>query len=201
MPNRVANYPIPETCSYCNSKVIYTSNKEIYGKKFGNGKCYKCTECDAYVGVHDGTNIPLGRIANKELRTLKKKAHALFDPIWKNGEKKRGEAYGDLAKKLGIPKKECHFGWFDKEMLEKAIEVLNPTISKQPINDPKQVIEESNAFLKKDNTLTDEWGLNFIKNLVKFVNEGKTLTEKQLVYLNKQYIAIKKNANKKGITL
>ncbi|MFB5268120.1 zinc-finger-containing protein [Paenibacillus enshidis] len=43
----------------------------------------------AYVGVHDGTDIPLGRLANRELRELKKQCHALFDPVWKN--KKRLE--------------------------------------------------------------------------------------------------------------
>jgi DNA-directed RNA polymerase subunit RPC12/RpoP len=70
---KLDKYPIPTTCPYCNSKVICTSNAEIYGKEYGNGRCYKCTSCDAYVGVHDGTNIPLGRLANKQLRELKKK--------------------------------------------------------------------------------------------------------------------------------
>ncbi|MEJ1518211.1 zinc-finger-containing protein [Bacillus cereus] len=126
MAKRIQKYPITKSCPYCNSNVIYTSNKEIYGKEIENGKCYKCTNCDSYVGVHKGTNIPLGRLANRELRTLKKKAHSLFDPIWETGKKKRSQAYSELAKKLGIPTKECHFGWFDKEMLEKAIKILEP---------------------------------------------------------------------------
>lgn len=42
----------PTKCNICDGKVIYTSNKIIYGKEFGSGKCYYCTECGAYVGTH-----------------------------------------------------------------------------------------------------------------------------------------------------
>lgn len=119
-------YPIPTVCLYCNGPVRYTSNAEIYGRPYGNGKCYKCDGCDAYVGVHTGTKIPLGRMANRELRELKKKCHALFDPVWKlNKNIKREHAYGRLANVLGIPINECHFGWFDKPMLDKAFEIMS----------------------------------------------------------------------------
>ncbi|WP_408893481.1 zinc-finger-containing protein [Paenibacillus taichungensis] len=107
---RIAGYPIPVICSYCSCDVIYTSNSVIYGKEYGNGRVYKCTGCDAYVGVHTGTSIPLGRLANKELRQLKKKCHTLFDPAWKSKKVKRRQAYSILAFKLGIPVNECHFG-------------------------------------------------------------------------------------------
>lgn len=121
---KIDSYPIPVTCSYCSSDVIYTSNAAIYGKEYGNGRVYKCTGCDAYVGVHTGTDIPLGRLANRELRQLKKKCHSLFDPAWKGKKVKRRQAYSILAFKLGIPVHECHFGWFDKDLLTKAINVL-----------------------------------------------------------------------------
>lgn len=122
---KLDKYPIPTTCPYCNSKVIYTSNAEIYGREYGNGRCYKCVSCDAYVGVHDGTDIPLGRLANKELRDLKKQCHALFDPVWKQEKNiKRTQLYEKLARKLCIPTSECHFGWFDEEMLTKALTIL-----------------------------------------------------------------------------
>ena len=41
--------PIPETCRYCGNPVVYTSNSEIYGKEYGNGKCYLCRNCKAFV--------------------------------------------------------------------------------------------------------------------------------------------------------
>ncbi|KOP68932.1 hypothetical protein AMS62_03245 [Bacillus sp. FJAT-18019] len=118
------SYPIPVTCCYCSSDVIYTSNATIYGKEYGNGRVYKCTGCDAYVGVHDGTNIPLGRLANRELRGLKKRCHSLFDSAWKVKKIRRRQAYSRMAERLGIPVNECHFGWFDKDLLIKAIDIL-----------------------------------------------------------------------------
>ncbi len=128
---KINYYPIPTVCPYCNSPVIFTSNAAIYGKQYGNGMCYKCVNCDSYVGVHTGTNVPLGILANKELRKLKKECHALFDPIWQNNKNiKRTDAYKMLAKLLDIPISECHFGWFDKEMLCKAKEILS-RINKQ----------------------------------------------------------------------
>lgn len=121
---KINKYPIPTKCPYCGSKVIYTSNAKIYGKEYGNGKCYKCINCDAYVGVHTGTDIPLGRIANKELRQLKKQCHDLFDRTWTKEKHNRQQKYKELANYLKIPQQECHFGWFDKEMLIKSLEYL-----------------------------------------------------------------------------
>jgi len=105
---------------------VFASNAEVYGRKYGNGMCYKCTACDSYVGVHNGTKEPLGRLANKELRTLKVECHNLFDPIWKGPYKtlQRTAAYTKLAELLGIRYHECHFGWFDKAMLLRCIEIL-----------------------------------------------------------------------------
>jgi hypothetical protein len=193
----VQSYPIPTTCPYCSSKVIYTNNKEVYGRKFGNGKCYKCTNCDSYVGVHNGTNIPLGRLANRELRKLKKDAHALFDPQWKNGNKKREHAYRDLAKKLGIPTKECHFGWFDKPMLEKAISILQMKTTQDNTASPKRLVEETMNLLKNDSSLTNEWGVTFIKNMAKIIKDEKKLSDKQLFHIEKQHFTVKQNAKKK----
>ncbi|MTI49441.1 MAG: hypothetical protein FH761_16535 [Firmicutes bacterium] len=121
---KIDKYPIPKKCIYCGSKVKLVSNSKIYGREYGNGKCYLCEGCKAYVGVHPDLKTPLGRLANKELRELKIKAHSLFDPHWKDGNIKRHQAYKELAEKLEIPRNECHFGWFDKDMLLKAIKIL-----------------------------------------------------------------------------
>ena len=126
IPIGIDSHPIPTVCPYCGCTVIFTSNFTIYGREYGNGKCYKCTACDAYVGVHTGTRIPLGRLANGELRELKKECHAIFDPVWKSKNLlTRGEAYRRLAKLLNIPIKECHFGWFDKDALCKAKQIMS----------------------------------------------------------------------------
>ncbi len=82
---------------------------------------YICRKCDAYCGVHKGTDIALGRIANRELRELKKQAHSFFDIIWKNGVMGRSEAYRWLSGVLEIPFKECHIGMFNEDQCRSAI--------------------------------------------------------------------------------
>lgn len=118
---------IPTHCSNCGSKNIrYTSNAEIYnGKQYGNGYCYLCDDCKASVGVHDTkSKIPLGRFATKEMKLLKMKCHAKFDPLWKKYNFKRKDCYGWLASKLGLMMRETHFGWFDIKYLNKSLEIL-----------------------------------------------------------------------------
>jgi hypothetical protein len=112
-------YPKPKACKNCGSEVIITSNAKIYSKEFGNGKCYKCVSCDSYVGVHGGTNIPLGILANKEERELKKKCHESFDKLWFT-PRQRNICYKELSILLKIKPNQCHFGWFELEMLQKA---------------------------------------------------------------------------------
>lgn len=57
-------------CDYCGRETEYVDSKVIYGKSYG--KIYLCRNCMAYVGVHKGTDKPLGRLANAELRNWKR---------------------------------------------------------------------------------------------------------------------------------
>ena len=59
-------------CDYCGRQAEYVDSKVIYGKSYG--MMYLCRNCMAYVGVHKGTDKPLGRLANAELRYWKKAA-------------------------------------------------------------------------------------------------------------------------------
>lgn len=113
-------------CPYCEAvselvggDVIYPHRPDLANKWF-----YRCLPCDAYVGCHPGTQKPLGRLANAELRRAKSRAHAAFDPLWKNGPMKRSHAYQFLSKRLGIPVQDCHIGMFDLETCQKVLEVL-----------------------------------------------------------------------------
>ena len=114
----------PTICRYCGSPVVYTSNAEIYGKEYGTGKCYLCRNCREFVGVHPGTDTPLGTLANAELREWRKEAHFWFDRIWKKPTRitTRYNAYGYLARKMGLPREETHIGMFEIEQCKKVIE-------------------------------------------------------------------------------
>ena len=37
----------PTKCNICGGLVKYIPNKEIYGKSYGSGFCYYCTNCGA----------------------------------------------------------------------------------------------------------------------------------------------------------
>jgi hypothetical protein len=91
---------------------------------------YYCAPCQAWVGVHKGTNKALGRLANAELREWKKEAHKYFDPLWqakiKQGYTKtqaRRRAYKWLSQQMGIPVKETHIGMFDVDQCKQVVEI------------------------------------------------------------------------------
>lgn len=116
---------VPDNCPYCGAKVIWTSNEILYGKVYGNGKCYYCTGCGASVGAHKNRpKEPLGILATPPMKRWKKLCHSLFDPVWKSRQISRGELYSVLACKLGIPKEDCHFGHFNEEQLKRAWQVI-----------------------------------------------------------------------------
>jgi hypothetical protein len=116
------------TCDYCgqpaelvNGTVIYPHRPDLRKRRF-----WRCAPCGAYVGTHENSEkaTPFGRLANAELRGLKQRVHAAFDPIWQGREMGRTEAYKWLAKALGITQGECHIGMFDEDRCRAALAIL-----------------------------------------------------------------------------
>lgn len=121
-------------CPYCGGKAHLRDASSIYHSFKYDGKIYVCEnfpECDSYVGCHPNTTIPLGRMANKKLRTMKAKAHEYFDPLWKNKvfakdkslSHNRTEAYKWLAEQLNLAESKCHIGLFDVDTCRKVIQI------------------------------------------------------------------------------
>lgn len=102
-------------CPYCGGPAHCVTGAVLYGNRFDllDKKFWRCKPCGAHVGCHPGTAIPLGRLANKQLRKAKMAAHAAFDPLWKSREMTRSQAYAWLADALGISPANCHIGMFD----------------------------------------------------------------------------------------
>lgn len=112
-------------CDYCGRQAEYVDSKAIYGKSYG--MIYICRRCNAYVGVHDGTDIPLGRLADSQLRYWKKAAHSAFDPIWKYGRYRgrRDAAYRWLSRQMNLSPEETHIGMFTVEQCKEAVQICN----------------------------------------------------------------------------
>ena len=111
-----------QQCPYCGGLSEYVDSTVIYGRSYG--MIYLCKPCDAYCGVHKGTNIALGRLANRQLRELKKQAHLYFDALWQPPTAKmtRKEAYRWLRDKLGTAKNETHIGMFTEQQCRDTVE-------------------------------------------------------------------------------
>jgi len=114
--------PIPELCDCCCSpNVQYTTNDIIYGRNYGEWPMtYFCTDCRAAVGCHPGTNIPLGQMADRKTRQLRKSAHNEFDKLWRTELMSRTKAYSWLALQLNIEVGNCHLSWLSKEQLKQV---------------------------------------------------------------------------------
>ncbi len=112
-------------CDYCGQQAEFVDSKAVYGRSYG--MMYLCRNCGAYVGVHKGTDEPLGRLANVELRNWKMAAHRAFDPLWERGPFMgcRRAAYWWLAQRMGLPIEKTHIGMFNVEQCRRAINIIN----------------------------------------------------------------------------
>lgn len=127
------------TCQYCNQPAKLVTGKVVYPHRsdLWSNKLWYCETDLAWVGCHPGnpTNEPLGILADAELRRLKMRVHALFDPLWGRFKGStlpskppfkgnRSAAYHWLSGALGIPGEQCHVGMFTNERCKEALRVL-----------------------------------------------------------------------------
>ena len=128
-------------CPYCGSTVIYRSADGIYHNNSKGIMLYVCShypECDSYVRVHAGTNIPVGSLANHELRTLRRTAHHYFDQLYKSGCMTKQDAYQWLADLIGAPLSQAHIGYlgkyYCKQVIEESCRLLNKSSKTKEYN-------------------------------------------------------------------
>lgn len=119
------------TCQYCSGRALYIDSKVIYnGRSYG--MIYLCAPCKAFVGVHPGTDKPLGVLANSELRGWKMKAHRSFDQLWKSGIMSRRKAYEWLAEKMNLPVKKTHIGYFQVIQCQEVVRLVSDYFNSTP---------------------------------------------------------------------
>lgn len=127
-------------CRYCEQPVpLLRAGKQGYPYQRDYGPVWICVPCQAWVGCHPGTEKPLGRLANAELRAAKVEAHAAFDPLWQRkmtrDQCSKGQArsagYRWLAGQLGMEVKKCHIGHMDLVQCAKVVEVCEAIFTKE----------------------------------------------------------------------
>lgn len=119
---RVKNpLPLPDECPYCEGTPRIVSNAEIYGREYGEWPyTVLCDGCGAYVGLHPHTDVPLGTLADRNLREARKKGKGWFMKLQRKRGMSRNSAYQWLSDQLGIGIEECHWAWFDEQQCNRA---------------------------------------------------------------------------------
>ncbi|MBZ0073649.1 zinc-finger-containing protein [Bordetella hinzii] len=116
----------PTSCHCCGGPVRLTNNSDIYnGHSFGDWPfVYRCTQCQAYIGLHPDTDLPLGIMAGRATISARKAAKSVFLQLQtRRFGSDRGAAYAWLAHALGIAKTICHFAMFSEEQANRAAQV------------------------------------------------------------------------------
>ncbi len=113
-------------CPYCGSRALLRPASVIYG---GNAidptapyyVCARFPACNSYVAAHRDTRLPMGTLADRDLRRKRIEAHKAFNRLWETGLMGKKQAYRWLQAKLGLPEQEAHIGRFSLFRCEEVI--------------------------------------------------------------------------------
>ena len=134
-------------CPYCGSHSVLRSADGIYRNNDKNTMLYVCSRypvCDSYVRVHPGTKIPMGTMADRQLRALRNEAHRNFDQLHKKGLMSKEEAYHWLASILAAPLGQAHIGYLGEYYCRQVIEA-----SKQQLENAKRRLNDKDNHAVK----------------------------------------------------
>ena len=106
-------------CPYCTQPARLVDSARIYGRSYG--LVWDCRPCDAYVGCHRGTDRPLGTLANRQLRQLRRRTHEVFDQLWTSQGVRRSRAYQWMQQVMGLTAEEAHIGQFRVEQCHQLL--------------------------------------------------------------------------------
>lgn len=127
------------TCPYCGRTAVLQKGSYVYGDKSKEEYLYVCSnypECNSYVGVHTGTKIPKGTLANPELRNKRIRTHKVFDLLWKKNVMSKKEAYRWMEYKMGLPKNTGHIANFSDYRCEELMGICKNVLKNNHIEIP-----------------------------------------------------------------
>lgn len=116
-------------CPYCGAKATKHPATYVYGDhtvaKYDVYVCDRYPACDSYVAAHEKTGLPMGSLANSELRHKRILAHKAFDKLWKSELMTKAQAYRWMQMALGLPDKYAHIAMFNEYRCEQLIQVCS----------------------------------------------------------------------------
>ena len=136
----------PELRCHCGCGTVVRPAKDVY-KDVINGDeflitCSRYPVCDSYVGVHKGTLLPKGTLANGDLRHWRILAHRAFDCIWQNKVMTRTNAYGWIRDKFCLKEKQGHIGYFTEYMCMQLIGECTKVLGNNGLKLPESIIHD-----------------------------------------------------------
>lgn len=127
------------TCPYCGAHAVLQKGSFVHGDKSKEEYLYVCSNyprCDAYVGVHAGTKIPKGTLANGDLRNKRIKTHKMFDKVWKSKLMTKKEAYRWMTYVMGLPCEMAHIGSFSDYRCDELTKICKELLQNNKIGLP-----------------------------------------------------------------
>jgi len=126
-------------CPYCGATAVLRPASFIYGSDLQEkGRhIYLCSNwpaCDAYVSAHKTTLLPMGTLANGDLRHKRILAHRALSAFQKRRHMETWAVYLWLQMQLGMNRDETHIGQFSAAQCEQVIQIC-----RQAIKPPRQV--------------------------------------------------------------
>ena len=118
----------PIKCPYCHANASLRPASVVYGlNRRSQGKflylCDRWPACDAYVAAHKDTLLPMGTLADRNLRRKRMEAHSALNQLIGSGIMTRKQAYRWLQLQLGLPESEAHIAKFSELRCQKVIEL------------------------------------------------------------------------------
>lgn len=109
--------PRPVRCDECGSPHVGLQSRALMQMKvLGTWTLiWYCHACHAYVGCHEGTDVPFGTMADHHTRSARRSLHEVFDLLWRGGGLTRGSAYHWLGATLGLPPERAHISMLNEE--------------------------------------------------------------------------------------
>lgn len=145
---KVVNYSRMR-CPYCGSPVIYRSADGIYRSNEKDTMLYVCTRypaCNSYVRAHAGTKVPVGELANPELRALRRQAHDTFDRLYLSGLMSKQDAYLWLSDITCTPLSRAHIGFMGEYNCRLVIEESRKLLEKKKFSRIPIPFKEANIL-------------------------------------------------------
>ncbi|CAN7786057.1 DUF3268 family zinc-finger domain-containing protein [Caballeronia sp. LjRoot34] len=128
--------PLPQPhCEYCGAPAVLVRVGGLsYPYREDRGTLWLCEPCQAWIGIYSRStrNVPLGRLANAELREWKAKLHAALEPMAVIKARRdgisifeaRAKGYRWLASALQIDEKACTIHHLDADQCRAAVGVI-----------------------------------------------------------------------------